>query len=467
MTSNYIPALPTLAPGVPGPEFMIDTSQITRIHSPSGSVDPSFEDLTGSRSTPPVQLRIASPIIFQHINTPVFQDPALENLKLKTTKPDGKFLIKNQRLFLTYATHLDKQDFSSWINTKVGSCKFIRLAHETGYSNGSTEPYPHTHVMVDFVKVLNNTNPRVLDYNGIHPNIRAVQNVRHWTNLLQYIAKQDPQNADLKPIVLNDQPEEEKIPLCDRVWSCSSLEDAIRNLVHRPSDYSGICSIWRAKPLPRKDINHVTWLDWQQGLANYLDNTEGDGRKILWITDLPGGSGKSTFTRTLEDCNHTRYANLQGLTSCYHGAPIIQSFLDKGWSGNTLLLDLTRQAEDPSGMYDALEAIANGRIATVKYSGQMLRFDSKRICVFANWYPDLDRFTHNRWDLYKIHGDMGCVDRKLLPISIDDIQRARGLRSAAPDVRETTRNLPNRPDIPKEYPPNEPTYTAFTAPGRF
>ena len=74
--------------------------------------------------------------------------------------------IANRRLLLTYKTHLDKDAWIEWLTTKTRIAPdFVRLAHETG---DKTNPYNHTHCVIDFGKVFQTINMSYFDYENIH-----------------------------------------------------------------------------------------------------------------------------------------------------------------------------------------------------------------------------------------------------------------------------------------------------------
>ena len=78
----------------------------------------------------------------------------------------SKTKIANRRILLTYKTHLDKDAWIEWISTKTRiTPDFVRLAHETG---DKTNPYNHTHCVIDFGKVFQTVNMSYFDYENIH-----------------------------------------------------------------------------------------------------------------------------------------------------------------------------------------------------------------------------------------------------------------------------------------------------------
>ena len=121
--------------------------------------------------------------------------------------------IANRRLLLTYKTHLDKDAWIEWLTTKTKiTPDFVRLAHETG---DKTNPYNHTHCVIDFGKVFQSINMSYFDYENIHPHIRVLKSAKALKDAKTYIAKEDPANKDLLV---------ETTPVADIVWSKDSFK---------------------------------------------------------------------------------------------------------------------------------------------------------------------------------------------------------------------------------------------------
>ena len=125
----------------------------------------------------------------------------------------SKTKFANRRALLTYKTHLDKDAWIEWISTKTGlTPDFVRLAHETG---DKTNPYNHTHCVIDFGKVFQTINMSYFDYENIHPHIRVLKSAKALKDAKTYIAKEDPANKDLLV---------ETTPVADIVWSKDSFK---------------------------------------------------------------------------------------------------------------------------------------------------------------------------------------------------------------------------------------------------
>jgi len=126
----------------------------------------------------------------------------LTDLDTKAAGDPKKWRLYAQKLMLTYKTHVDKDAMREMIETKTKrpGLKFLRIAHETA---DSQNPYLHSHVLVDLESRFQTTNCRFFDIideesgETIHPHIKIVGSYQHWENSKNYIAKEDPEHADL------------------------------------------------------------------------------------------------------------------------------------------------------------------------------------------------------------------------------------------------------------------------------
>lgn len=166
----------------------------------------------------------------------------------------GKRFINHQKILLTYSTHLDKTAFITYFTTKWPSISFIRIAHENG---DSINPYPHSHVLINFEKIIQSSNARIYDFLGIHPHIKAVLNKTHWCRCVQYLTKEDPANSDL--IIL---PEPNKIVA---VWNQNNLQDALKSC--KISEANNVISLWNNKPEVKIERPPIELRRWQHNFA--------------------------------------------------------------------------------------------------------------------------------------------------------------------------------------------------------
>lgn len=133
---------------------------------------------------------------------------------------------------------------------------------------------------------------------------------------------------------------------------------------------------------------------WQSYVTRSISNP--DDRKVTWVYDSDGGSGKSTFAKWLSTSPETFYID--------GGKKEEILFLIKE-EHKTLLIDIPRSGKDfvPYGL---IETFKNGIWTTNKYEGnRVARKDPGAVCVLANFWPDVTKLSKDRWDIIEISAD--------------------------------------------------------------
>jgi len=363
-----------------------------------------------------------------------FED-LISDMKDKEEKVEGKFKFNNQRLMLTYKTHLDKKKLEEFFRKTTPSYKisFWRAAHENADKG---HPYPHTHVVVDFGKPFQASGKnaaRTFDLDEIHPHIKIIKSIGHFKNAKKYLSKEDPANEDLK---------KEAATCFEKIQDCQTLQEAM-NLAKNPGEAMGIQTMYNLKT-PKIIRKEVKLYDWQENLVKELENKFADDRKIIWITDKFGKLGKTTLATWYFINKPGKLLYLQALPGAYHTATIVQNAQAAGWTGEVIMINLSRSMEDRGSIYDPLESLKDGFMTAIKYHGGMLPLTRiPHIVVFANWAPDYNRMTDDRWDERVPTGDLTLTTRgKMIwkdPSQVTVVPKAIPIRHTATSIAEQNR----------------------------
>lgn len=310
------------------------------------------------------------------------------------------FRIQNQRLLITYSSHLDKTLYKEWFASNF-PLKTIHMAHEAGLADQEF-PYLHTHVLVDFGRNFQSTNCRIFDYTPpsvdnstapIHPHIKKVLSLHHWTRSCNYLAKEDPDNENLRV----------KETWADGVWAEETVQDALRKYGNAKSATSVIRTfdLKRTRDYkPAQDIENYEFSFWTKELHDELFAKIVD-RSIIWYWDQLGNSGKSEFARFMMACYPEKVLLLTQLGGQYHTGTIILNAITNGWEGDTVFVDLARDFEFKD-IYSPIEALKNGIITALKYQGGTQVFNRCKIVVFSNFLPNIDKASYDRWDIREL-----------------------------------------------------------------
>lgn len=127
---------------------------------------------------------------------------------------------------------------------------------------------------------------------------------------------------------------------------------------------------------------------WQEELVTYLSTTP-DPRKIQWLYDQTGGTGKSYFA--------LNYQPPGGSFVCTGGkfGDIFYAFLKSG-TPKVVFFDWPRDHEDRFP-YGLIETFKNGYFLSTKYECETVRFPTPHVVVFTNFAPDVTKLSEDRW----------------------------------------------------------------------
>lgn len=327
------------------------------------------------------------------------------------------FDMTSASFLLTYSgEHLDKTLWERWFRRLTGKTNAFRkdatviIAHETG-ENGD---HPHTHVLLHGTTPkmrLRLRGPRALDYPFVtdgnpHPHIARVK-YKDFMMVYRYLTKEDAKvksDYDAWYVEHGAEAEEEIMSFPEKVWSCKTLNAALSKFsTPSGSNATQIRALWKTKPYDYEGdlalIREKPWFSFFEQL-----HVQGDarGRTIHWIYDSVGNTGKSLFARWL--C--LKYPNevlSMSQTGGVRDLPtIIMNARSKGNSIRTVVLDLARDMEQ-WGLYAPLEALKNGFLTATKYDGGTVFLKSPTIFVFANFWPQVQRMSRDRWQFYELY----------------------------------------------------------------
>lgn len=313
----------------------------------------------------------------------------------------AEFRLSTQRVMLTYKYHIDKEALLSAIN-EIMPTFFARAAHETADDEA---PYEHTHVLIKFKTRPDIKNARRFDVafedgEVVHPHIKKITKNEHWDNAIAYIAKEDPDNADLL---------ERTISLAESVWKNTTIHEALTKHAKSFAQVPGIIAMYNARPFEYETEPMENFRPWQLDVLNILVYFH--ERSVIWVADLTGGAGKSTFAKYLED--HLGFLYMKQMGGQYHTATVIKGALQSGWTTGRIVVDLTRSAKDRD-IYDPIEALKDGRMTALKYQGCTLKWRPDNIVVFANFLPFAGKWSPDRYDhVYSLEGPEAPLGRRL------------------------------------------------------
>lgn len=145
-------------------------------------------------------------------------------------------------------------------------------------------------------------------------------------------------------------------------------------------------------PLEGKEL-----YEWQKEVIDILEGKP-DDRTVYWYCDRSGNKGKTTLAKSI----FTRSPNM--LYASGKAADVkcaIASMVEKGKFPPIVIFDFVRSSESFIS-YEAIEAVKNGIFFNGKYESGMVVFPVPHVIVFANFMPDEDKLSKDRWQIKNI-----------------------------------------------------------------
>lgn len=150
-------------------------------------------------------------------------------------------------------------------------------------------------------------------------------------------------------------------------------------------------------PAPKKlkILEETKLFSWQREIINIVQK-DPDERTIHWYWESEGKSGKSTFAKYL--CHK------------YNGVPVDGKKNDilycaATFNSDLYIFDFERSMEDYIS-YGAMEKIKNGFYMCAKYESRPIIRNCPHIICFANFEPDYDKLSKDRWHVVEIAKDL-------------------------------------------------------------
>lgn len=169
-------------------------------------------------------------------------------------------------------------------------------------------------------------------------------------------------------------------------WNDMHLEPCkswFGSLTYTSKDDTRVEGPWTEKSVLVKTITELR--PWQKKIEDEC-LTEPDDRHIHWFINPRGNIGKTVFAKYM--------AVRHGATVLTNGKTADLAYICD--SPTIVIFNLARSAEDHFN-YQALESIKDGMILSAKYESRMKLFNPPHVIVLANWGPDTEALSIDRW----------------------------------------------------------------------
>lgn len=150
------------------------------------------------------------------------------------------------------------------------------------------------------------------------------------------------------------------------------------------------------KPLKDSIIGKELY-DWQKWVKELYEDVEPDERTINWIYDEEGNKGKTTFVRHM--CIHHKDILYVSGSSKDIKCGIVKHLESKNI--RMVIFGFTRSVEDYVS-YQAIEEIKDAIFFSGKYESGMCIYDYCHVVCIANFKPDKEKLSKDRWNIIKL-----------------------------------------------------------------
>lgn len=169
-------------------------------------------------------------------------------------------------------------------------------------------------------------------------------------------------------------------------------------------------SIGLPKPL-KKLACEDNFYEWQLDILNILKNEPND-RDIYWYRGRDGNDGKTTFAKYLVRFHE---AIILGGKSADMKNGIIEYSKTNGGTPSLIVLNIPKSFNSDYLSYTGIEEVKDMLFYSGKYEGGMIDGNPPHLIVFSNSYPDINKCSKDRWQIYDIK------DNKAERVFCDDI----------------------------------------------
>lgn len=142
---------------------------------------------------------------------------------------------------------------------------------------------------------------------------------------------------------------------------------------------------------PPKVLLYEQLYGWQRRVVDIVRRDVENDRHIHWIYDADGNTGKTQLVKYLI-WHHNAFL-FNGRSN-----DIASRIISMPGAPKLCVMNLARSQEQYVS-YQAIEEVKDGLVTSGKYEGGQKMFDSPHVFVFANFKPDFNKMSLDRWKL--------------------------------------------------------------------
>lgn len=153
----------------------------------------------------------------------------------------------------------------------------------------------------------------------------------------------------------------------------------------------------RKVPLPKDPLEGKTLRPFQKEILELLEKS-GDDRTIHWFWEPSGNVGKTTLTKHIM-LTHDAILLSGKASDCKY---TVSSWIDTNKRFPKVIVFHFARSNEQYISYEAIEAVKDGMFMNTKYECKMCLYDPPIVIIMANFEPQLDALSMDRWQIKKI-----------------------------------------------------------------
>ncbi len=178
---------------------------------------------------------------------------------------------------------------------------------------------------------------------------------------------------------------------------CRNLKASLAYVTKTDTRIDGPWTMGWSIPEQIRTISPGDFRPWQLVAQSLLTGNNEDERNIYWLYERRGGVGKTAFAKWAA-------INLDTIVLGGRGADIkygVFKYYKSRGNVQRCIFHFTRSVEGFVS-YQALEEVKDGMFFNTKYESEMILFNSPKILCLANFPPDKDKLSLDRWKIGNI-----------------------------------------------------------------
>lgn len=155
--------------------------------------------------------------------------------------------------------------------------------------------------------------------------------------------------------------------------------------------------ILKDKVFNKKYLN-AKFKDWQQKIINICES-EPDPRKIYWIWESKGNTGKTFLSKYIA----IKYKAIIAEGKANDINNQVNTAIDNEIEPKLVIIDIPRCIKKNNIEYATIERLKNGMLYSGKYEGGICFFEEPHIIIFSNDEPDYEQLSADRWEIIDLN----------------------------------------------------------------